>query len=49
MSTPDPELCAHDWEPFWDGSLGYSATDKCWRCGSYRRATPYTEQETTNG
>lgn len=29
-------VCDHDWEPFWDGSLGYSATDSCTRCRAYR-------------
>jgi hypothetical protein len=43
------QLCTHDWWPFWDGSLGYAATDCCRVCGDYREtpATPYTEQETT--
>ena len=29
-------ICLHDWEQFWDGSLGYSATDRCMACGDYR-------------
>lgn len=28
--------CDHNWEPFWDGSLGYRATDWCTRCNAYR-------------
>ena len=36
------DLCTHDWQPFWDGSLGYAATDCCRVCGDYRP----TPQET---
>lgn len=35
--------CAHDWQPYWDGSLGYTATDSCTGCHAYRptpRETP---------
>lgn len=35
--------CVHDWQPFWDGSLGYSQTDRCTRCGAYR-PTPDDKQ-----
>lgn len=35
---------AHDWQPYWDGSLGYRATDRCTQCGDYR---PTTTEETT--
>jgi hypothetical protein len=40
MSEPNEELCTHDWEPFWDGSLGYAATDCCRVCGDYRDTPP---------
>jgi hypothetical protein len=36
------ELCAHDWQPYWDGSLGYRATDCCRVCGDYRDTPPAT-------
>jgi hypothetical protein len=36
-------LCSHDWEPFWDGSLGYTATDRCRVCGDYR-PTPHANR-----
>lgn len=40
--TPDlPAECAHDWQQYWDGSLGYTATDYCARCHAYR-PTPAT-------
>jgi hypothetical protein len=29
-------LCDHDWQEYWDGSLGYRATDCCTRCFAYR-------------
>lgn len=32
-------VCDHDWREFWDGSLGYRATDCCTKCGAYQ-ATP---------
>lgn len=30
--------CEHDWREYWDGSLGYRATDCCVTCGAYRPA-----------
>lgn len=31
--SPD---CDHDWQAYWDGSLGYPATEGCEKCGTYR-------------
>lgn len=28
--------CDHDWQLYWDGSLGYRETDCCMKCGTYR-------------
>ena len=35
------EPCVHRWEPFWDGSLGYTETDRCTRCGAYEAVTEH--------
>lgn len=35
VAAAEPE-CDHDWDRYWDGSLGYRATDSCRKCHAYR-------------